>query len=121
MSLKNESNSLSSNSTCETAVSHSGHQMVGDSVLYSLPISYNSMNESCEIFCAWGEMVEYNKLQSTDIPMDCQIFLKCSSAFFVSSRQIFMNSFLSIFVAFIPLCFSTNFSVGSPLSSKPNG
>nr|WP_256948875.1 hypothetical protein [Halorubrum ezzemoulense] len=79
MSLKWLACSSSSVSTCEMAVSHSGHQIAGAFSRYSRPCSYRSTNDSCETRWTRGSIVWYVWFQSTDTPSDWTFSVNCSS------------------------------------------
>jgi hypothetical protein len=68
MSLKWLARSASSVSTCEIAVSHSGHQIAGASLRYCRPRSVRSMNESWLSRWTAGEIVWYVCDQSIEMP-----------------------------------------------------
>src|SRR3989338_5069039 len=121
ISLKVESNSLSSKSACAIAVWHCTHHIDGAVCLYTNPFLCRSKNDFCDVLMQCASIVEYTCEKSQLIPIIFQSFTKSG---FISCNVFWhnvTNSCLCIFVDFTFFNFSINLSVGNPLSSVPNG
>jgi len=112
-----ELRSAPSISTCEMAVSQSGHQMAGAFWRYSRSFSYRSTNDSCETRWTRGSIVLYVRSQSIEVASDCIFCVNSASYSRQTSRVRSWNSRRENSWWRIPSSDSVSRSLAMPLSS----